>query len=95
MEVEKYVIAGLIGAMVGSIVGTISGGEASKRQYKPTSAYVLELNGDERPDLVVKSKNDFDKFYLIQQKDGTYKELYQIEKSQRESIEEKAREIKW
>ena len=94
MQTNEYVIAGLIGAMIGSIVGTIIGGEASKRQYEPTSAYVLELNGDERPDLVVKSKNGFNKFYLIQQKDGTYKELYQIQKSQLESIEEKVREIK-
>lgn len=95
MKLDKYDIAGLSLGMIGIglIAGIFIGGETSKRQYNPTSAYVLELNGDERPDLVLKSNSGF-RFYLVQQKDGTYKNLDRIQESQRESIEEKVRGIK-
>ncbi len=88
-EKPNYLIAGLAGLLI----GLLGGGNLVKYQFKPNSVYATEVNGDNRPDLVVKNKHG-DKFVYIQQEDGTYKLLSQLQKEQRESIEAKVKDLK-
>ena len=58
-------------------IGLISRGYLGKIENKPNFFYVRDLNEDNRPDLVIKTKRG-NMFPYIQQEDGTYKGLDEL-----------------
>ncbi|MEM2932879.1 MAG: VCBS repeat-containing protein [Candidatus Pacearchaeota archaeon] len=59
--------------------------------FKPDSVYIKDINGDNRPDIVVTTKRG-DKFIYLQQNDGSYKSLNEVQKSR--TIEDKVDYLK-
>ena len=92
MEPRKQIIAGLIGLNIGLFGGLRLGSYTSRVNYSPKAVYVLELNGDNRLDLVVEANRGSETAFL-QQEDRTYKRLDQILDEQRESIGKKFNKI--
>ncbi len=82
-------IAGLIGCTIGVGITKL----LADYYYVPNQVVVRDLNGDERPDLVVMNRRG-NKFVYLQQDNGTYRRLDQVQRSFTDSIEEKLEKIR-
>ena len=80
----KYVITAGIALCFGLSSGDLLGINANK----PNSVYVRDLNGDNRPDLVIETKRG-NLFPYLQQEDGTYKRLDELPQLEAKGIEAK------
>jgi len=64
---------------------------------QPISGYQIDLNGDKRPDIVVKTRSGY-RFPLMQEEDGTFKSLDQFVEEhklkEKERIQKKAESVK-
>ncbi len=91
MDKSTYIITA---AGLGLIIGFTSGGLVGLSMRKPRSVYVKDLNGDNRPDLIIKTRRERDMFPYIQQEDGSYKSLSELQKLERDVIKAKMKELK-
>ena len=73
-------------------IGLASGSYLGINANKPNLVYVIDLNGDNRPDLVIKTKRG-DMFPYIKQEDGTYENLDELRPLEAKGIEAKLKEL--
>ncbi len=89
-KVTSYIVYGLgAAAILGA--GLIGGAVYTKYTNQPKTAYITDLNGDNKPDLVLKNRHGKNIEFLLAPKDdkGPYKSLDMIEEEQLEEFKKK------
>jgi hypothetical protein len=87
MKDESY------GYLCAGLIGLLMGGVAAYHMEKPASVYARDLNGDNRGDLIIKSKGMRKANVFMQQEDGTYISLSEFGRGPKEENKEEIKLI--
>jgi hypothetical protein len=71
----------MFGLAAGGVMGAAGMHYYSQNVYTPSGVYVIDVNGDKKPDVVVKNKNGAD--YVFIRQNGNYKPLDKVLEQQR------------
>lgn len=88
-KILTYFTMGVIGLGIGLGIGYTSATHSST----PTSVCIKDLNEDKRPDIIVTTRHG-DKSIHLQQEDGSFKRLGEVQEQLRKTIEGKVKDIK-
>ena len=86
---ESALLGMVLGLAVGFDIGLMLNKDYS---FKPDKVYVKDLNGDKRPDVVIKLGNG-EKMIYLQQENGYYQKLEQVQKQTMNSLEKKVKDL--
>ncbi|PIN80167.1 hypothetical protein COV11_04590 [Candidatus Woesearchaeota archaeon CG10_big_fil_rev_8_21_14_0_10_30_7] len=89
---DNGVASYIVGVCSGLAIGFLGGGFFGDYLYQPRQVQTLNVNSDDRPDIVVGVKSQ-KKYIFLQQEDGSYKRLDEVQSAKVDDVNSEFEEL--